>query len=242
MEAHGTPPTAADVLIPLGEEAGAKCIVADAKRVALHSAAATAGGWRCSRHAGALAGESAKEKILGAAHKADKALTASQIIVPNIILAFVFESGGRLNAGGKELLGLIAKAEAARMLKSRTLPMGTVLTGDDERDAHRLRAVLMHRYRTRLSFVLHKWNDTIIRERCKDGRRMALCGEILTPPPAGGLPMAAARALASAGRATAGGNPPTSSDGRINRSLLFLGGSSGAVLPSAARAAGARPV
>ena len=162
----------------------------------------------------------------------------------NRIHAFILESGGRLNAGGKELLGLIAKTEAERMLRTCTVPVGTVLTGDDVRDAHRLRAQLMYGYRTRLSFVLHRWNETIFRERCKDGMRVALYGDYLTPPPAGGLPTGAARALASAERATAGGYLPTSSDGRgessLVRSLLFPGGSSGVVLPSAARA-GARP-
>ena len=139
-------------------------------------------------------------------------------------------------------MGLIAKREAERMLDRRTVPIGTVLTGDRARDLHRLRAQLMYSYRTRLSLVLHRWNERIFRERCKDGKRVALYGDYLTPPPAGGLPTAAARALASAGRATAGGFPPTSSEGRSGpaRSLLLPGDSLGAVLPSAARA-GARP-
>ena len=157
---------------------------------------------------------------------------------------FIFESGGRLNAGGKELLGFIAKREAERVLKSRTVGVGTVLTGDEKRDLLRLRALFVNGYRTRLSLVLHRWNERILRERCKDGKRVALYGGVLTPPPAGGLPIGAMRALASAERATAGGYPPTSSDGRgessLVRSLLLPGGSSGVVLPSAARA-GARP-
>ena len=230
-----SPPTVADVLIPREEEPGAQCLAVDVKRVTIHSVAATTGGWPSSRHAGALAGEGVMDKILGAANKVDKDLTASSIIAPNIVLAFVFESGGRLNAGGKELLGLIAKEDAARMLARRSLPVGTVLTGDEERDAHRLRALLMYKYRTRLSIVLHRWNAKILSWRILDAKRQTLYGDARTPPPSGGLPMAAARALASAERATAGGYPPTSSDGRINRSLPFSGGSLGVVPPSAAR-------
>ena len=70
---------------------------------------------------------------------------------------------------------------------------------------------------------------------------MALYGDYLSPPPAGSLPIGATLALGSAERVTAGGFPPTSSDGRgdgrFMRSLLFSGGSPGVVLPSA----GARP-
>ena len=109
------------------------------------------------------------------------------------------------------------------MLKSRALPTGTVLTGADDIDAHRLCGFLMYNYRTRLSIVLHKWNDRILRVRSIDAKRQALYGDALEPPPADGHPTpAAARALAEA---TGGGLPPTSCDGR-SRSLLS-GGSSG---------------
>ena len=94
------------------------------------------------------------------------------------------------------------------MLAARAPPMGTVLTGDERVDVHRLRAIILYGFRTRLSILLHRWNQKILGWRAAAGKRMALYGDIRTPAPTSDAPPAHARALASAERAVRSTEPP----------------------------------